>query len=143
MIKDLEPLLEKFCQQGNYEVEAAIMQFGHGECHDLTLALHEKYNAKIIAIVGQSSGLPIHSCVLINENITLDAYGINSLQDTLKRYNKLSIINLEEPAIIKFVEPDLIYSFGGLAFSDIEDVLNDFQPIIDILEIDLNIIFNS
>ena len=142
MIKDLEPLLEEIYQSGNYEVESAIMQFGHGDCHELTWALNEKYGAKIIAIVAENSGIPIHSCVLINENLTLDSYGINTIENTLKRYNKLSLINFEEAAKIKYVDSDWICSLGGdLLGEKPEEIIEQFQPIVEFLNIDLETIF--
>lgn len=141
MIKDLEPLLEQLCNEGNYDAESAIMQFGHGDCHDLTWALHEKYRAPIVAIVGKDSGLPVHSCVLIDESTTLDAYGINSLERTVERYSKLSMANLGETSVVKPVERDWILAFGGLLDESPDNILEEFQPIVTLLGVDLAMLF--
>jgi len=143
MIKDLEPLLERLCIEGNHEAESAIMQFGHGDCHDLTWALHEKYGAPIVALVGETSGIPIHSCVLINESTTLDAYGINTLEATVKRYSKLSIVNFEESVIAKSVDSDWIWNTGAIIAETPEDILVDFQPIVTLLDVNIESLFST
>jgi len=143
MIKDLEPLLMQLYNEGNYDAESAIMQFAHGDCHDLTWALHEKYGSKMVAIVGKNSGIPIHSCILINDNTTLDGYGINSLEDTVRRYSKLSLLNLNEPAIAKSIDTDWINTFGGQLGNEPDDVLSEFNPIIVLLKIDLKTLLSN
>lgn len=143
MIKDLEPMLPQLCSEGNFDAKSAIMQFAHGDCHDLTWALHEKYGVKMVAIVGEKSGMPVHSCVLIDDNTTLDAYGINSLETTVKRYSKLSIVNLEEPAISKEIDGKWINTFGGQLGEEPDDILVDFQPIVELLDVDLDKLLNA
>lgn len=141
LICDLEPLLEQLYLDGNHDAEGAIMRFGHGDCHDLTLALHDKYRAPIIAIVGKDSGMPVHSCVLIDDNTTLDAYGINTLETTIERYSKLAMVNLKEPAISKRVDSDWVSTFASSIDDDHDDILLYFQPVLDLLNADLATLF--
>lgn len=143
MIKDLEPMLPQLCAEGNFDAESAIMQFAHGDCHYLTWALHEKYGAKMVAIFGEKSGIPVHSCVLIDDNTTLDGYGINTLEATVKRYSKLSMINLKEPAISRSIDGEWFNTFGGQLDEEPDDILVDFQPIIELLEVDLKKLLNA
>jgi len=143
LLYDLEPLLEQLYLDGNHDAEGAIMRFGHGDCHDLTIALHDKYQAPIIAIVGKDSGMPVHSCVLIDDNTTLDAYGINTLEKTLERYSKLSMVNLKEPAISKIVDIDWVCTFASGIDDEPDDVLADFQPIADLLKVNITSLFTN
>ena len=143
MIKDLEPMLQQLYSESNYNAESAFMRFAHGDCHDLTWALHEKYGAKMVAIVGEKSGMPVHSCVLIDDKTTLDAYGINTLEATVKRYSKLSMVNLEEPAISREVDGEWISNFGGQLGEEPDDILVDFEPIVALLEVDLENLFTT
>ncbi|OEE38276.1 hypothetical protein A1QO_02545 [Vibrio genomosp. F10 str. ZF-129] len=143
MLKDLEPLLEQVYAEGNYDAEGAIMRFGHGDCHDLTWALHEKFGAKIVAIVGQDSGMPVHSCVLLNESTTLDAYGINALEKTVERYSKIAMEAIQEPVIAKNVDSDWISAFGGNLYEEPEDVLVEFEPVMQLLDITLENCFDQ
>jgi hypothetical protein len=143
MLKDLEPLLEHLCSSGNHDAESAIMRFGHGDCHELTWALHEKYNCKMIAIVGEKSGMPIHSCALIDESTTLDAYGINKLKDTENRYSRLSLMNLGEFGIAKPIDAEWINTFGGMMGDEPDDVIADFAPVVDLLGMTLEKLMSS
>lgn len=140
-IVDLEKLLNSNSILEFPEIENAILRFGHGYCHDLTFSLNEIYHFKMIAIVSKS-GLPIHSCVLIADNLTLDAYGINTIKTTLNRYNKICLDNIEEEAEIKYINEEYIANFA-LLLDEPEDVINDFQPILNYLNLNLNSLVKS
>lgn len=133
---DLEQLLNSNKILDYPDIEELVLRYGHGDCHDLTFSLNELYQLKMIAIVSKS-GLPIHSCVLINDNLTLDAYGINTLETTLKRYNKLCIDNIQEDAEIKYIDQDYIANFA-LLLDEPEYIIEDFKPILNYLNLDLN-----
>lgn len=140
-LKDLEPLLGQLYSEGNYDAESAIMRFGHGDCHDLTLALNEKYGAKMIALVGEKSGTPVHSCVVVDPKTTLDAYGINSIERTIERYSKLSIANLGESVIAKPITNREINDYVGILEEDPDSIIAEFQPVLDLLDVNINSLF--
>ncbi len=138
MIKDLEPLLDAILDDENYDAESAIMRFGHGDCHLLTWALHSTYNLPILVIYGDSSGLDVHSCVLLNETTTLDGYGINTIERTMERYGKLASVNRKEGVLTKPTSPDFLKSFAAKSKETTEQILKEFEPIVELLDIDLN-----
>lgn len=142
MQKDLEPLLEQLHLEGNYDAEGAIMRFGHGDCHNLTWALHKKFGAKIIAVVGEGSGTPVHSCVLIGDSFTLDAYGINPLNKTIERYNKVAMQSIKESITSKLVDLEWICSLGGDGGEGVDEILLEFEPIAQLLDVRIEECFN-
>ncbi|MDK9789752.1 hypothetical protein [Vibrio sp. D431a] len=139
-IKDLEPLIPSLFETGNFDAESAIMRFGHGDCHDLTAVLVCKYNAKPLVIVSSESKTIVHSCVLLDEFTTLDAYGINKLNVTLERYSKLTLIGMNETAIASSDDLDWDEQYRQLIESP-EDLLEDFKPVLELLDTNLRELF--
>ena len=134
--RDLELELEAICEQNLFDVESVIMRFGHGDCHDLTLALMERAGFKsAIVIMTEESKMPIHSCVLIDDNTTLDAYGVNSIERTLERYKDLAFIYCgDENIIVKRIDQSWFNEKGVSICTEIEsaeDILAEFQIVLD------------
>ncbi len=118
------------------DVRALIARFGHGDCHDLTWALHKKYGAKAVVIRGEQSNIPVHSCVLIDATTTLDAYGLNTLKATLARYASLACSRLGEPLVIDESGHDVLHTLGGQLGESPDDILAEFQPVLDFYGLD-------
>jgi len=139
-LRDLELELESICEQGLSDVESVIMRFGHGDCHDLTLALMDTCGFEYgLVVMGERTKTIIHSCVMLNDKTTLDAYGVNTVEKTSERYGELSRINLGEKALVKCVNRNW-FAKKGLEPSDLEsagDILAEFQVVLDYIGLTL------
>lgn len=71
-------------------VESFINDFAYGDCFLLAELLAEKYDLNVGIIRSQPSGMIIHGFVMINEEYSLDAHGIDKLENTVKRYKDFS-----------------------------------------------------
>jgi hypothetical protein len=138
---DLEPLMD--AGEELRELKDAIYLFGHSDCHELTLALHDNYGAPIVGFASNESNIPVHSCVLLDENTTLDAYGINPLSTTLSRYSAICQSGLEEPAIVLRVDRTWVerQTLFDIYDDEKEDIMNGFQPILTHLGVDLDALY--
>jgi hypothetical protein len=134
---NLELKLNEICEKGLVDLESAISRFGHGDCHDLTTSILELYkNVRYGVIFSEQTKTPIHSCILLNDTLTLDAYGINTVETTLNRYKHLTKINLSENAIFKEVTEFFFNEHS--AIEEPEDILFEFQVVLDYIGLDLN-----
>ena len=136
-IRNLELELNDICNQGLTDLESTISRFGHGDCHDLTTSILELYkNVRYGVIFSDKTRTPIHSCILLNDELTLDAYGINTIETTLARYQHLTQYNLKEKAV--FEEVKEFFFNEHFADEDPEDILAEFDFVLKYIELDLD-----
>ena len=68
------------------DVESFIVEFGYGECHSLSHFLALEYNLDIGIIKSFPSEIPLHSFVFLDDKYAFDAHGIDTIENTIKRY---------------------------------------------------------
>tara|TARA_B100000700_G_scaffold252166_1_gene283524 strand:- start:6888 stop:7295 length:408 start_codon:yes stop_codon:yes gene_type:complete len=119
-------------------IEELIFQYGHSDCHDLTIALSELYETNIILFKTKKSGLPIHSAILINNEQTLDAYGLSNIDKTLNRYQKITQEYYKEDLDFSICDLDTVYIFNGEPVSDFDFIVEDFFTLLNFYNINID-----
>lgn len=67
-----------------------ISYYGYGDCHLLSQAIASNYKFDIGLIKSEPSGMIIHSFVALDSETSFDAHGIDTINNTYKRYSHLS-----------------------------------------------------
>jgi hypothetical protein len=119
-----------------------VRRFGHVNSHQLTWALMTKYGLKAISLHNVDSSDSYHSCVLINDEYTLDAYGLRTLEETIAFYNNVAegegFIS-GETLIAHEVDSNWIHDNVKIAVGDTPDsVLRRAAPLFKCAKIDLD-----
>lgn len=136
--RDLEPELERICEDGLSDLESVIMRFAHGECHTLSCALHHTYGCPVIAIVDVPSGHPVHSFALLPNGLGLDAYGAHEPAHIASRYAALAAFNgMTDLKGVLWAACDLQVDDWLDEHDEPEDILAEFSVIAQHMSLDL------
>lgn len=84
--RNLELELPELEAARNLQILLLVTEYGHGRCHELASTLSSYMERPIGLVMDDETGEVIHSCVVLDGNRTLDAYGINTVQTTVERY---------------------------------------------------------
>jgi hypothetical protein len=96
----------------NADIEAAVMEYAHGSCHALTLALAEAMQVDKVIVLRSAANLPVHSGLLCEQrNLILDANGVHRLEDahvfwTRLANEPLALERLPLSHLVFFYSPD-------------------------------------
>lgn len=130
-------LMQTLCEEQQEIMLDIIDEFDHGRCHDLTYALNKTLDLPCYAIKGKSSVMLIHSFVMC-DHLTLDAYGLNSMDHTRSRYQAICQITLGEDARIEPISVNELDAWTSVVSDDSEDdaqnihlILKDVRPLLE------------
>ncbi len=138
-VRDLEQELDVLILNDLNDVSSVISRFGHGDCHDLSWALLERGGfGSVMLLRGEETGVIVHSCVLLDENTTLDAYGINTAGVTIKRYGDLASYSIDERVVGEVVGKEWFVENGMADFDGSEDVLAEFEVVLHYMGVELD-----
>lgn len=88
--RNLELELPELEAARNLQILLLVTKYGHGRCHELASTLSSYMERPIGRVMDDETGEVIHSCVVLDGNRTLDAYGINTVQTTVERYARFA-----------------------------------------------------
>lgn len=118
----------------NADIEGAVMEFAHGSCHLLTLALAETLEVDQVMIFRDPAGLPVHSGLYCPQrDLLLDANGIHHLSNCLTFWVQLA----GSPLTAKLVPAEQLAFFFSPDEDDIAWALESFASIHRFIEIHL------
>lgn len=119
MIRDLGQELVELATN-RQDIMEIIKTYGHGKCHLMAEALAAEFNLKVAVVKDKDSGKAVHSAVLLDGDLTFDAYGINHLETTFERYKEYVWSECGgEPVIVKTSRRILPLFYSG-SYSDDE-----------------------
>jgi len=134
MIRDLGLELEPLARH-RPDILDIIQIYGHGDCHLLTNMLAEEYGLDIVVIMDEDSGFPVHSAVILEGDITFDAYGINTLATTFERYKEYVWSEFEGTPVASRVmtQENLALHVAGFDEDDYQQAHDDAQWLAEFL----------
>lgn len=107
-------------------IEDAVMEYAHGSCHMLSIALAEEMGVNELMVFTDKSGMPVHSALYSGDNgFILDANGVHRLDDAKKYWECLAGYKLNYS--LKTIQ-DLAF-FCEPSEDEIEDALDAFTCI--------------
>ena len=111
------------------ELEYILLRYGHGDCHLLSLALHERHGFPLKLLRTARSGFPIHSYV-VSDNLCVDAYGINSAEKTFERYRQFARENYSESLVCVDIDANTLQELCSVDERELQDALTDFSVLL-------------
>lgn len=72
------------------DVKSFIMEFGYGSCHLLSQYIAKEMSKDIGIIKSDPSGMVIHSFIYLNDKYAFDAHGIDTIENTIQRYESFA-----------------------------------------------------
>ena len=117
-----------------------INKLAHGQCHSLTLALHDFTGLPITMLV-DNSGKPMHSYVT-HDGCSLDGYLITDEHITIKFYEKVGNHNGLTGAIPTAVTRNQLVNHFQFSFIPQREILAYFDALLNTVNIDYSTFIN-
>jgi hypothetical protein len=115
----------------NADIESAVMEYAHGSCHALTLALAEALQVDQVMVLRSGSGLPVHSGLLCHRgNLMLDANGVHRLEDAHAFWARLA----NEPLSVELMPLSHLVFFYSADEDEMAMALEAFECIHSFIE---------
>jgi len=110
----------------NADIESAVMEFAHGSCHLLTLALAEKLEVEQVMVWRDPAGMPVHSALFCEPLcLVLDANGVHHLKDCTSFWSRLA----GDPLRAELTPVERLAFFYGADDDGMEQALEAFSEI--------------
>lgn len=132
-IEDMDAFAElsQICSAENMDIESSVMEYAHGSCHALTLALAEAIQVDQVMVWRSADGLPVHSGLWCqSRSLILDANGVHRLEDAHAFWAQLA----GEPLTAEVVPLSHLVFFYSIDEDEVALALEAFESIFDFIE---------